>query len=707
MSMALDVVAWHDRTQSDHGTNLNVYAARGYRTLSLSLYGEPSDPRYASVMIKRNAVIAGEQHYGMTAAQFQEIFNSMAARGWGPYIATGTGPAEGALFAAVFTPSNPIPLSRYGLSRDQFAATNAQAKHDGLRLIWMDSYGTAEDTRYIGIWAPNPEKIAWACDGVDEALSQVQQRFDAMQFSWACPQHVAITPSGRETSFYADRMLKPFEARANLTSAEYQTLFDQQWQLGRRPLRVSAKGTGSAVRFAALFAEREEGEARNWSAVGPATVPAIDNAMRAFMTDHGIRGGALAVIDGTRLVYTQGYTLAEPDYPTVTPTTLFRQASCSKIFVAMAVYHLLQDRAAALRVSIDQLLDTTTLQSVLNLTEPNGSPPADARFSKITLRHMLESRSGLDQGLIWQSVAAANAFGGTLPASREQLAHYAAGSTMKGEPGDPNNSVYGNFDYFMLSEVVRTMVNEASFEAALGQLVCGPLAISRFRQSRSLPRDNAADEARYHLTVYNLDPIYGVTDDFLVTGNTSRDNSNATVAAQYGSFDNEMFAGAGGLSVAVTDMARLIASLSLHDSNPVLSAGTLESWMQSAVKATAAPSKPDHHGFYGWDWVGQQGSSYVGSKGGSLPGTGTSCVFTTGGISAVIAVNSHGRSGVQTDWQVPVLNAAAAHDWGAVDWFPHYNMPTFPAPRARALVKLPAVALQKREFSFMRVPVDK
>jgi hypothetical protein len=32
----------------------------------LGLYEEPSDPRYASVMIKRDAVIASEQHYGMT-----------------------------------------------------------------------------------------------------------------------------------------------------------------------------------------------------------------------------------------------------------------------------------------------------------------------------------------------------------------------------------------------------------------------------------------------------------------------------------------------------------------------------------------------------------------------------------------------------------------------------------------------------------------
>jgi hypothetical protein len=61
--MTLNIVAWHDRTQANHLENLNRFAADGYRTLSLSVYGERSDPRYAAVMIKRPTVHASRQFF--------------------------------------------------------------------------------------------------------------------------------------------------------------------------------------------------------------------------------------------------------------------------------------------------------------------------------------------------------------------------------------------------------------------------------------------------------------------------------------------------------------------------------------------------------------------------------------------------------------------------------------------------------------------
>src|SRR4051812_13430124 len=263
--MTLDIVAWHDRSQADHGKQLNKFAALGYRTLSLSLYGDPPNPLYASVMIKRPVVIATEQHYGLTASQWQQTFDSMAARGMGPYIVTATGPAASALYAAVFMAANPIPLTRAGLTADQFRALNAEAKLAGLRLVWIDSFGTQEDIRYAAIWAPNPEAVAWNCDAVDEGFPAFQDRFNAMIETGARPAHIAITPSGRGIALYTDQILGAFEARTNLTSAQYQDLFNQKMAQGLAPIRVSAKKTGSGVRFAALFTADEIAEPRKWA----------------------------------------------------------------------------------------------------------------------------------------------------------------------------------------------------------------------------------------------------------------------------------------------------------------------------------------------------------------------------------------------------------------------------------------------------------
>ena len=61
--MALNFVAWHDRTTANHKEMLDKHAAEGYRTVSLCVYGDRNDPRYAAVVVKRPVVIATKQFF--------------------------------------------------------------------------------------------------------------------------------------------------------------------------------------------------------------------------------------------------------------------------------------------------------------------------------------------------------------------------------------------------------------------------------------------------------------------------------------------------------------------------------------------------------------------------------------------------------------------------------------------------------------------
>ena len=111
---------------------------------------------------------------------------------------------------------------------------------------------------------------------------------------------------------------------------------------------------------------------------GPVTVAAIDAVVQDFMTKENVFGAALAITSGTRLVYAKGYTNAPAGYPAVTPQTLFRQASVSKVFTGVAMWKLINSNtklANGKMLSID-----TPIQSILNLKQPNGQPtPAGAK----------------------------------------------------------------------------------------------------------------------------------------------------------------------------------------------------------------------------------------------------------------------------------------------------------------------------------------
>lgn len=690
-----NVVAWHDRTPEEHHGLVKTWADQKFRTASLSLYGTPQDLRFAAVMVKRPVVTATKQLGPLDRDGIQEAFDEMAEQHWGPYIITATGPASSALFAAVFTPMQPVPLTRLVLTPERFAELNGEQQAAGKILVWADAFGTAGDTRYTAIWGPNPSRQAWNCDAADEGGAALQARYEAMKAMWCRPAHIAVTPSGRNLELFVDSTMGAWSSRVDMSGAEYQDVFEKAAAKGRLPIRVSASGPRASARFAAIFADRDDVDARVYRAKGPVTVNAIDAAMKTFVEGHNLRGAALAITQGTRLVYAKGYTFGEPApiYRDVLPTTPFRQASVSKTFAAVAMWRLLQQRA-------DITLDTT-MQSVLKLKQLDGSAPKDDRYADITIRHLLESNSGMKQGLLYHGTEAAAAAGKPLPATPSQLARYGAGWDLTGDPGSSTNVVYGNFDNLMLSQVIAELAGASSFEQALKTLVLDPLKMVRTRGSRSLVGAQAADEARHHMRAYRPENSWPLFP--LQLGTSVKAPAKPVVPYQYGQHDYELFDGCGGLSSAVVDVARLIAMFNDRSGNPVLNAASIDELFTAAAQASSTLSGPDAHGYHGFDSaavVDAEDHSYRGGKGGWLPGLGTSHSFVTGGFGFVVAANGNGRVG-GPKWLDLVGPAAKAHNWSDTDLFPSFGMPALTprrlSPKASSSAVLAKLAATDHE----------
>ena len=92
----------------------------------------------------------------------------------------------------------------------------------------------------------------------------------------------------------------------------------------------------------------------------------------------------------------------------------------------MAIYQLIKEN----KLTID-----TTLQNILQLTTPGGTAPTDTRFNNITIRHLLEHRSGLNPYVIWMDVQTVQAFNSSLPASTDQIARYCVSLPLESAPG--------------------------------------------------------------------------------------------------------------------------------------------------------------------------------------------------------------------------------------------------------------------------------
>jgi CubicO group peptidase (beta-lactamase class C family) len=686
-----NTVAWHGAGTGDHKALVDKWAKLGFRTLSLSIYDEPAHPLFAAVMIKRAAVHAEAQVFPRTLAQLQAEVATQQAAGRGMYLVGATGAEGHAVYAASFKPMAAMPVVQLDLGKADFQAQNAAQHAAGRILQWVDVFGDDANPRFAAIWGPNPGKVAWSVDGWDVATHQrtpelaaaaLQQRFEAIATTGGRPQHIALAPAGLAAENFVDTTIGAWVSRGAMTPAQYQAEFDKQAKAGLMPLQVSARGAGGNARIAAIFAAREETDQRTLRNQGPVSVAAIDAVMANYLQTENLRGAALAIARGGRLVYAQGYTFAEPGYPDLTPQTAFRQASVSKTFTGVAMMRLLQDMPS---ITLD-----TKVQSIMHLRQPDGSAPADARWADITLRHLLESDSGIPQGLMYASADAAAAFGAPLPATHAQLLSYATTKALTGKPGDKNNSVYGNFDYMFLGEIVARLHGSSSFEQALKDLVLTPLGQAHTHGSRSRVADQPAGEARHHMTVYHPTASWPLFP-FEVQG-TVREPGQKLVATHYGALDYEMFTGAGGLSASVVDMARLGAMFSVTTNNPVLQATTIANQMKAVVTAETTLKTSDgknSHGYYGLDWASHDASSpdvWTAQKGGWLPGQGTVLQFTTGGFTYALAIN--GNADVSFDWLTPIAAAAQDHAWSSDDLFHTvYGMASL-APAAPTVAKL-------------------
>jgi len=383
------------------------------------------------------------------------------------------------------------------------------------------------------------------------------------------------------------------------------------------PVCVQAAGAGApSATFAALFVQQQAIVPRQFTATGPVANADIDAVVQAVMQAYPtVRHAALAIVHGTKLAYAHGYTLAEPDWPIVQPTTFFRLASVSKVVTALAVFQLLETGA---------LDAATSVQDILELSAPGGGPSTPG-FASVTIQSLLEHTSGLNDDSGWDVgttvVAAFNSAGipASVPVTQDMTDSFIAGLTPETPPGEVQQ--YRHCGYYLLSRVVAKLAGTVDPITAYQDNLLDFLGITRIRAAVDLLADQPGDEARYQAASFGPSPLW-LSD--LQVGASLMTPDQPTVAVGYGTAELAISQGAGGLSGAATDVVRLVAILLDTKDNPALKRVTLEQMLsQGAVLGAAqyALQGPNGGSRAGFGLDGAQWQSpgvYYGQKGGLI-----------------------------------------------------------------------------------------
>lgn len=460
--------AYHGVTSTQHQTHFNNLSAQGFRMISLSVYGDPGDARYAAVWVQR-AGSAWVAVHGVNSEGYQSFFNNWTAKGFVPTLVSATGTAGNAVFAAVFEQGiSGSWMARHGVpsgpeaNAGTFQNINKTAHNQRMMLRSVAIYGTPGDRRYMAVWHANPGFVKWHTHPSDTGESyqdvfNAEVQLPGYTLSGYRPSYVAVSSDHMYCSVFRDDVVGPWVARHGMSAADYQAEFDKQKAAGMYPICVQGGGIGADTRYAAIFAKQDTPMARQWSATGTPVphLAALDHAMQTFMQAHGVRAAQLAIGKNGVSKFSRAYTWAEPGYRMTQPSDRFLLASCSKMFLEAAVQALYDSK---------QLTPTTKVYPLLGLTHPT-----DPRSDNITVQQLLDhmggyddsgTGSGFDPTYNMRKIALDMNLG--RPVTKLDVARYMYGRVLDFAPG--TNTKYSNFGYLLAGAVVEKVTGKTYFD---------------------------------------------------------------------------------------------------------------------------------------------------------------------------------------------------------------------------------------------------
>ncbi|MBM0106553.1 hypothetical protein JM946_17630 [Steroidobacter sp. S1-65] len=147
--------AWEAR----HGLNSDQYqhtfndlTARGFRPLCVSGYAEGGQARYAAVWSKEGGPAWIARH-GLDANQYQNLFGTLPSQGFRPWRVNGYTVAGQDRFATIWRQTGGERwLARHGLTADEYQRLFNELASQGWRLIDVSGYGANGQDRYVCIW---------------------------------------------------------------------------------------------------------------------------------------------------------------------------------------------------------------------------------------------------------------------------------------------------------------------------------------------------------------------------------------------------------------------------------------------------------------------------------------------------------------------------------------------------------------------------
>lgn len=335
----------------------------------------------------------------------------------------------------------------------------------------------------------------------------------------------------------------------------------------------------------------------------------IDSVIVDFMNKNKIIGASVAIANKGNLVYSKGFGYADKEnMDTVTPESIFRIASVSKLITAVAIMKLVEDEKLDVNANVfgpTGILNDSLFGNYL-----------DKRYEQITIHHLLNHTAGWNGKKaepVFNSLYVAQVMNIPPPAPINTIIEYALSKKLDYLPGKTYS--YSNLGYCILGEIIKK-VTGMEYEDYVQFAILHPLGIYDMHIGKSFYTEKFENEVRY----------YDKSEEIKVW---AYNGSNELVSFEYGGNDIRLLGAAGGWVASSTELARLMVAIDGFESrSDILSKKTIE-YMTETKDVTRR--------LIGWRGTDGRGTWW---RTGTLAGTTALLMRHNNDISWVVILNT-------------------------------------------------------------------
>jgi CubicO group peptidase (beta-lactamase class C family) len=571
-------VARHGLTGSQYQAEFNRLLSLGYRLVDVSGYELGGQSRFAAIW-EHTAGPEWVARHNLNASQYQAEFNRLAGQGYRPVRISGYAIGGQEYYAAIWHRIGGVEwVARHGLTSSQYQAEFTRLVNLGYRPVEVSGYEVGGQSRFAAVWVKTGGPALQARHDLTSA--QYQATFnDLVRQGYRLVRVSGYSVQGqpRYAAIWVQTGGAPWQARHDLEGGAYQTTFDDLRLQGYRPLQVSGFTRGGRDYYAGVWENR---------AFTGRELTDIETTVSNFMTRFSVPGVSLAIAKDGRLVYARGFGQANTSTgEAVTTRHLFRIASVSKPITSVAIMRLAE--LGRLRLT-DRVFGSGGL-----LGTSYGTLPYQANLDRITVQQLLEHTGGG-----WPNDGSDPMFTNQGMSADALISWVVTNRRLDTVPGTAY--AYSNFGYCVLGRIIERVTGEP-YEQWVRREVLGRCGV----QGMAIAGNTAAERRANEVTYYGQgsENPYGM--------NVSRMDAH------------------GGWIANPIDLVRFAVRVDGFATKPdILTNASVQS-MTTASARNAGYAK-------GWA-VNSVGNWW---HAGSLPGTETILVRTSGGFCWALLANS-------------------------------------------------------------------